>query len=58
MLEATLESSILLDVLAVLGESGGSDAAKLAASESGLKEVGGVDSLSALTGHHCKAHGQ
>lgn len=54
LLEAALKSGILFDILAIFGESGGSNAAKLATSESGLEQVGRIDSLSALTGHDCK----
>src|SRR5205823_2221405 len=42
-LEAALEGRILLDVLAVLVEGGRADALDLAASESGLEDVGGID---------------
>src|SRR5438876_2972143 len=42
-LEAALEGRILLDVLAVLVEGGGADALDLAARESGLEDVGGID---------------
>ena len=42
-LEAALERGVLLDVLAVLSERGGADGAQLAASESGLEHVAGVD---------------
>ena len=42
--EAALESSVLLDVLAVLVESRCSDAAELAAGEHRLEQVRGVDS--------------
>ena len=41
-LEAALERLVLLDVLAVLVERGGADAAQLAARERGLEHVGGV----------------
>ena len=41
-LEAPLEGGVLLDVLAVLVEGRGADAAQLAAGEGGLEEVGGV----------------
>ena len=41
-LEAALEGGVLLDVLAVLVEGGGADAAQLAAGEHGLEHVGGV----------------
>ena len=42
-LEAPLERSVLLDVLAVLVERGRADAAELAAREHRLEQVGGVD---------------
>ena len=42
-LEAALQRGVFLDVLAVLGERGGADSAQLAASESGLEHVAGVD---------------
>ena len=41
-LEAALEGGVLLDVLAVLGEGGGADAAQLAARQRRLEQVGGV----------------
>ena len=41
-LEAALERAVLLDVLAVLGRSGGADAADLATAERRLEDVGGV----------------
>ena len=41
-LEAPLERGVLLDVLAVLVERGGADAAQLAAGQRGLQHVGGV----------------
>ena len=42
-LEAALQGSILLDVLAELVERGGADALDLATSERRLQDVGGVD---------------
>src|SRR5882724_8277576 len=42
-LESPLERGVLLDMLAVLVERGGADAAQLAARERGLEHVGGVD---------------
>ena len=42
-LEPALEGAVLLDVLAKLVQRGRSDALKLAAGESGLQHVGGVD---------------
>src|SRR6185503_14689932 len=47
-LEAALEGGVLLDVLAVLVQGGGADAAELASSEGGLEQLGGV--LGALAG--------
>ena len=41
-LEAPLEGGVLLDVLPVLVEGGGADAAQLAARERGLEHVRGV----------------
>ena len=41
-LEAPLEGRVLLDVLLVLVERGGADAAQLAAGERRLEHVGGV----------------
>ena len=41
-LEAALEGGVLLDVLAVLVERGGADAAQLAAGQRRLEQVGGV----------------
>src|SRR5205814_5674660 len=42
-LEAPLEGGVLLDVLAVLVEGGGTHHVQLAARESGLQHVGGID---------------
>ena len=41
-LEPALEGGVLLDVLAVLVEGGGADAAELAAGQGRLEQVGGV----------------
>src|ERR1700732_2437271 len=41
-LEAALESSVFLNVLAILVERGGANGAQLAAGERGLEHVGGV----------------
>src|SRR5262249_18356607 len=43
LLEAPLQGAVLLDVLAVLVQGGGADALDLAAGQSGLEDVGGVD---------------
>ncbi len=50
LLEAALEGSILLDVLAVLVEGGGADHAQLAASEHRLDHVAGVHRSLGTTG--------
>jgi hypothetical protein len=42
-LEAALERAILLDRLAELGRRGGADALDLAAGESGLEDIGGIE---------------
>ena len=49
-LEASLQSSILLDVLAVLVERGRADAVQLAARERGLEHVAGVHRAFGLAG--------
>jgi hypothetical protein len=49
-LEATFEGLVLLDVLAVLLERGGADAAQLAAGQGGLEQVAGVHGAFGLAG--------
>ena len=49
-LEAPLQCSVLLDVLAVLVESGRADGPQLTAGERGLQQVGGVDRAFRRTG--------
>src|SRR5205823_4597932 len=50
LLEAALEGTVLLDVLAVLVEGGGADALDFAAGQRGLEHVGGVDGTLGTTG--------
>ena len=49
-LESTLEGSVLLDVLAILVERGGTDALQFAARERRLQHVAGVDRTFGRTG--------
>ena len=51
-LEAALEGRVLLDVLAVLVEGGGADAAQLAARQGGLEHVGRVGGALGRAGAH------
>ena len=51
-LEAALQGRVLLDVLAVLVEGGGPDAAQLAAGQRGLEQVGGVHRALGGAGAH------
>src|SRR5690606_3536695 len=50
LLEAALEGGVLLDVLAVLVESGGADAVQLAAGQGRLEHVAGVHGALGLAG--------
>ena len=53
LLETTLKGLILLDVLAVLAESGGTNAVQLATGQHGLEKIGSVHAaLAARTGAH------
>jgi hypothetical protein len=52
LLEAALQGWILLDVLAVLIEGGGADAAQLAPGEHGLEQVAGIHGASSGAGPH------
>ena len=51
-LETALEGLVLLEVLLVLGEGGGTDGAEFATGQCGLEDVGGVHGAFSATGTH------
>ena len=52
LLEAALQSTVLLDGLAVLVERGGTDTLYLAACKGGLEHVGGIHGACGRAGTH------
>ena len=55
-LEAPLQSGVLLDMLAVLGEGGSADDLDLPTGEGGLEDVGGVHAALGIPGTHDVMH--